>query len=70
MIDWQLVLLNIRASGMPMSRVAERIGMDDYTLRRYARGEMNNPRWSQALATLDLHHERCPARHHLDRIAA
>lgn len=69
MIDWQTVLLNIRASGMPMSVLAKRIGMDDQTLRNYARGECSDPRWSQALKILDLHHERCPARHHMDRIA-
>lgn len=69
MIDWQKVVLNIQSSGMPLTKAAQRVGMDGQTLRHYARGECKEPRFSQAAKLLDLHYERCPARHHMDRIA-
>jgi predicted transcriptional regulator len=67
-INWQRVVLNIRQSGMPIARLAQTVGMDDQTLRHYARGECREPRWSQALALLDVHADRCPERHRVEEL--
>lgn len=69
-IDWQRVVMNIRQAGVPVSQLAKRVGMDDQTLRNYARGECNNPRWTQALALLDAHADVCPERHRIGEIRA
>ena len=63
-IDWQTVLLNLRQSGMPLSRVATAVGFDAKALCRYARGEARrDPPMTPALRLLDLHRERCPQQH-------
>lgn len=67
-INWQRVLLNIRQAGMPMTKLAQRVRMDEQTLRNYARGECRDPRWSQALALLDAHADICPDKHRLDEL--
>ena len=64
MIDWQQVLLNLRASGLPLAQVARQVNFDAAALRRYARGESRrDPPMTPALRLLDLHRERCPERH-------
>lgn len=69
-IDWQRVVLNIRQAGMPVSQLAARIGMDDQTLRNYARGDSRNPRWLQAVALLDVHSDVCSQKHRLEDLRA
>lgn len=64
MIDWQRVFLNLRSSGMPLARVARKVGMDEGAVNRFARGvQRRDPPMTQALRVLDLHHERCPLLH-------
>lgn len=61
-IDWQVVALNIRNSGLPLHRAAPLVEMDSATLNRIAR-EGGNPRWRQGVLLLDLHLDRCAEKH-------
>ncbi len=67
-IDWQRVALNIRASGMPLSRAAKLVGCNERHINRLARGEVQQPRFDTGCRLLDLHLERCPQRHSLDQL--
>lgn len=69
MIDWQKVILNLRASGLSASATARRVKADAATVQRLARGEIKEPRFSQGLALLDLHLALCPEKHKEVRIA-
>lgn len=69
-LNWQQLILNIRQAGLPVSTLAKRVGMDGQTLRNYARGECKDPRWTQALALLDVHSDLCPEKHRLDDLRA
>jgi len=66
-IDWQRVFTNLRAVGVPVSRVAVEAGMAWQTGERYAAGAVRRPpAMLQALRLLDLHIERCPERHSME----
>ena len=67
-IDWQVVTLNLRAAGCPLAKIKAGAGMDDRTIHRLQRGEIEEPRFSQGIRLLDLHQKWCPERHALDKI--
>lgn len=69
-IDWQRIVLNLRQAGCSVSEIHRRAHMDERTVQRFARGELQEPRWSQGIALLDLHHRWCPERHKVDALAA
>lgn len=62
-VDWQQVFLNLRSADMPANVVGRKVGMDPATLRKFQRGEIAEPRWSQGLKALDLHLVLCPEKH-------
>ena len=62
MINWQQCALNLRGA-MPLRRVARRVGMDEGTLRRLARGETQEPKFVAGVLLLDLHLQLCADRH-------
>lgn len=68
MIDWQRVVLNIRQQGLSVAAIARRVRMDADTLRHYARGEVREPRFSQGVELLNLHHALCPDKHTLENL--
>lgn len=61
LIDWPLLLACLRKQAGPLSRLAPEAGMDERTINRLARGEIHQPRFSQALLLLDLAHDHLPA---------
>lgn len=63
MIDWQRLLLNLRSSYKPLAKVADEVGADEGTLRRLARGDTKEPKFSVGLRLLDLHYDQCGDRH-------
>jgi len=63
MIDWQQLATNIQNSGYALSRAAKLVHCDPQHIRRLARGEVIEPRWSTGLRLLDLHFDLCPERH-------
>ena len=69
-LDWQAVVLNIRSAGLSVTAQARRVGMAPQTLRHFARGECSEPRFSQGLKLLDLHHQHCPEKHNITALTA
>lgn len=54
-IDWPLLLSRLRArSGIAIAKFADDAGMDEKTINRLARGEINQPRFDQGVMILDL----------------
>jgi len=63
-IDWQRVLLNLRASGLAASTIAGKADMPVKAAQNLARGDSDRPSTLlQAVKLLDIHYERCPERH-------
>jgi hypothetical protein len=53
-LDWTEALSRLRArSGVALARHARDCGMDDRTIHRLARGEIQDPRMRQGLRLLD-----------------
>jgi hypothetical protein len=63
MINWQRVTLNLRKSCGSLSQVHRRTGVDVQHLRRLARGEVKDPRFTAGVRLLDLHLDVCPNEH-------
>lgn len=62
MIDWQALTNNLRRYE-PLSKVAIEADIDAGTLRRIARGDTPEPKFSQGIRLLDLHYDLFPDRH-------
>lgn len=62
MINWQALTNNLRGY-KPLSKVAIEVDIDAGTLRRIARGDTPEPKFSQGLILLDLHYDLFPDRH-------
>ena len=60
LVDWSLLLMLLRKHAGPLARLAPLAGMDERTINRLARGEIQQPRFSQALLLLDLAHDHLP----------
>ena len=58
-INWQRAALNIRQSGMSLQAASKQIGANKNALAQLARGEINEPKFSQGIAILDLHVDLC-----------
>lgn len=53
--DWSALLNRLRArSQAPLARIGRQINMDERTINRLARGEIAEPRFSQAMQLLDI----------------
>lgn len=63
MIDWQIVLLNIRTHYKSLSAVAKEVGSDWQHLNRLARGDVNEPKFGVGMKLLDLHYDHCRNKH-------
>jgi len=63
MIDWKMVALNIRQSGVSLSRAADLIGCDEQTINRLSRGDTKEPKFSIGVKILDLHFDFCKEKH-------
>ncbi len=68
-IDWQTVTLNLRAAGCPLAKIKSGARMDDQTIHRLQRGEIEEPRFSQGVRLLDMHERWCPERHSIEKIS-
>lgn len=61
-VDWQKIMLNIRRH-VPLAQLRKHTRMCDRTLQRIARGEVKEPKFSQAVALLHIHKKLCPELH-------
>jgi len=62
LINWQQLTLNLRRH-KPLSKIAIQADIDAGTLRRIARGDTPEPKFSQGIRLLDLHYDLFPDRH-------
>lgn len=67
-INWQRVVLNIKAAGVSYQAAGRRVRMAPETIGHLARGEVNEPRFSQGVALLNLHHALCPDKHSVEAL--
>lgn len=62
MINWQTLTNNLR-NYKPLEQVAKEAGIDAGTLRRLARGDTSEPKFSQGHKLLNMHYDYCQERH-------
>ena len=59
-VDWVQLALNLRSrGGLPLSRASVRIGRHRSFLPQLARGEVQEPKFSDGIELLDLHFDVC-----------
>lgn len=69
-IRWSALITNLRAAGMSVRGIAHRCGFEPQTLTRMQSEVQSDPRWTQALALLNLHQMVCPEKHKLSELRA
>jgi hypothetical protein len=62
-IDWQMLALNIRRH-KPLKLVSETLGKDKDYLGRLSRRAVEEPKFSDGLALLDMHLDMCGLEQH------
>ena len=62
-IDWRVVVVNLRRAGLSSAAVGRRIGRDPSMIRRLGRREKAEPLFSVGMALLDLHEHVCYEEH-------
>ena len=62
-IDWQTITNNLRKPYGNLTNLAKAIDACPVHLRRLARGEVREPKFSLGVALLDLHYDHSPERH-------
>lgn len=63
MINWQMLAINIRSSGLSLAKASEKIGRHNGFVSQLARGDVQEPSFSDGMKLLDLHLDRCPEKH-------
>lgn len=58
-VDWQRLALNLRSAGVPHIQASKAIGGHPGLVAQLARGEVVEPKFSQAVALLNLHCDKC-----------
>lgn len=58
-VDWQRLALDLRGAGLPLVLAAKAIGAHPGFVAQLARGEVAEPKFSDGLALLNLHVDRC-----------
>lgn len=59
-MDWNKIIVEIKATGMTQEEIAYDIGVSVGALSELLNGKINEPRWSRGDALLSLHARRCP----------
>jgi hypothetical protein len=62
-IDWQQLTLNIRQK-MPLTLASKKLGYDKDYLNRFARQEVDEPRFSKGILMLNMHLDLCGIEKH------
>ena len=62
LIDWQRLCLNLRKH-KPLAAIAKDLDCDPQTLRRLARGDVSEPRFSIGMELLNKHYDLWPEIH-------
>jgi transcriptional regulator with XRE-family HTH domain len=68
-LDYQKIILNLRNAGLTYQSIANKCGIDAQNIGHYARYEAYEPKFSKAMALLDLHYDMCPDKHNLKELS-
>ena len=68
MIDWNLILLNLRSAGMTYEKISKACNIDAQAIGHIARYETKEPKFSVGLKLLDLHLIHCKNKHNLQSL--
>ena len=60
-VDWQRLALDLRSARVPLTEAAKSIGAHGDFIRQLARGEIREPKFTQGVALLNLHSDKCGA---------
>ena len=63
MIDWMPIVNRLRTSRGPLVKLAATIGVCPQHLRRLARGEVGEPKFTAGIQLLDMHSDDRPEHH-------
>ena len=58
-VDWTRLALDLRQARMPTAKASRAIGAHKLYVDQLARGEIQEPKFSQGMALLDLHVDVC-----------
>lgn len=58
-VDWQRLALDLRMARYPLTQAAKEVGAHPDYLRQLARGEIQEPKFTQGVALLNLHADKC-----------
>lgn len=64
MIDWMMLVNNLRANYKSISVIARELESTEKHLNRIARGEVKEPRFNTGLKLLDMHLKHCGIEKH------
>lgn len=68
MIDWQQVTLNLRRHYKPLYQIAKELNSSYDTIKELSIGRATNPRFDLGMKLLDMHLDKCPQLHRVERI--
>lgn len=68
-IDWQRIVLNLKSAGFSCAWISRKIHINGGYLQRVANGTGTEPRFSDGMKLLDLHHDLCREKHNLEDLA-
>lgn len=60
-VDWQRLALDLRTVGVPHVQASKAIGEHTGFVAQLARGEVREPKFTQGVALLNLHADKCGA---------
>ena len=60
-VDWQKLALDLRTAGVPHVQASRAIGEHPGYVAQLARGEVREPKFTQGVALLNLHADKCGA---------
>lgn len=63
MIDFQQIIINLKAAGLSYKRISELCNIDAQHIGHIARYEVQEPKFSVGIKLLNLHYDVCKDRH-------
>ncbi|CAB4145092.1 hypothetical protein UFOVP891_26 [uncultured Caudovirales phage] len=67
-LDWQRVVLDLRTAGFTCAAISRKLEIEKSFVQRLANGASTEPRFSEGLRLLDLHHDLCGKKHTIDEL--
>jgi len=68
-INYQRIILNLRNAGLTYEAISKKTNIDAQSIGHLARHEIYEPKFSKAIALLDLHYDLCRDKHNLKSLS-